>query len=173
MTHGDISQARGCKLWRVARLPCDGTQRANHRHDSSADCIMIGNIKVVFTSCRGIWEHEGRGEAGVEALHPSATCRSARVIHGSHFVSKSHHKSSLPWKGGWHSLCLEREFLRCVSEIRERETEVERDHTLPHTECFFPLLDSPAAVSLQSVNNSELEDRRRPCSLYLSRCLLP
>lgn len=29
----------------------------------------------------------------MEALHPSATCRSAWVIHGGHFVSKSHHKS--------------------------------------------------------------------------------
>lgn len=29
----------------------------------------------------------------MEALHPSATCRSARVIHGGHFESKSRHKS--------------------------------------------------------------------------------
>lgn len=65
---------------------------ANHWHYSKADCIMIGTIKVFFTRW-SIWECKGRGEAGVEALHPSATCRSARMIHGSHFVSKSHHKS--------------------------------------------------------------------------------
>ncbi|AWP19730.1 Hypothetical protein SMAX5B_008195 [Scophthalmus maximus] len=36
---------------------------------------------------------KGGGAAGVEALHPSATRQSARVIHGSHFASKSGHKS--------------------------------------------------------------------------------
>lgn len=65
---------------------------ANHRHYSEADCIMIGTITVVLTRW-AMWECESGGETGVEALHPSAACRSAWVIRGSHFVSKTHHKS--------------------------------------------------------------------------------
>lgn len=124
-------------------------------------------------SCRGIWERGGSGEAGVEALHPSATCRSARVIHGSHFVSKSHHKSSLPWKGGRHSLCLETINAgisqMCVGD-KENETEFKRCLVL---NAFYVCWTHQLLFSPQSFNNSELEDRRRPCSLYLSRCLLP
>lgn len=48
-----------------------------------SDHITSGALKVAFTRRR--W--------GVETLHPSAACRSVSVIHGGHFVSKSHHKS--------------------------------------------------------------------------------
>lgn len=54
--------------------------------------------------------------------------------------------------------------LRRVSEVW-KSSEAAAQNT--HWKLFY-LPDSPAAVSLHFFNNSELEDRRQPCLLYLS-----
>lgn len=105
--------------------------------------------------------------------------RSAWVIHGGHFVSKSLHKSVCPERGGWHSLCLETVSSvvcqRCGKSKEIWEKRLHNTHT--PTECFFliffHLLNSPAAVSLKFFNNSVLEDMIQEGSLCLSQAWLP
>lgn len=97
--------------------------------------------------------------AGAKALHPSATCRSAWVIHGSHFVSKSHRAS----------VCREKEadscsasrqsaqkFSRCACEIWKGPFWVQKPlHAADIVCCSFARL---ASCCFPVFNNSPLEE---------------
>lgn len=63
------------------------------RSNSWADCILMWTIKVFRAGGKASENVNAEVRQEQEALHPSATCRPAWVIHGSHFTSKSHHKS--------------------------------------------------------------------------------
>lgn len=104
----------------------------------------------------------------MEALHPSTACRSARVIRGSHFVSKSHHKSVCPEEETTLTLSGDSKHRNSQMCVRNMGEVSSKAATKKYTLNVFHLLDSPAAVSLQFFNNSEPEDRRQPCFLYLS-----
>lgn len=145
------------KLWRDVS--------AKRWHYSEADCIMIGTIKVVFTNC-GNWECESGGETGVEALHPSATCRSAWVIHGGHFVSKISPQISLPWEGEWRSRLVRRygedqrkRFKSCLTK-----TLTESFSFAQLASCCFPAL----LLIIQSLKTGG----GHVCCIYLHVCYL-
>lgn len=112
----------------------------------------------------------------MDALHSSAACRIAWLIHGS-ACQKSYHKSVYHEKeADTHSVWIQplEGFSRRVSEIRKRPREIEFQSgftQLPFN--AFNLFNPPAAASLQSFNNSELEERRQPCLLHLCLHLLP
>lgn len=93
------------------------------------------------------------------------------------FCVKISPQISLPWKGGWHSLCLETVntgILRCVSEIwkRPRKKTEFKSCCTKHTLNAFHLLDLPAAVFLQFFNNSELGKGGIHVFCILSVCYL-